>query len=98
VIEENCDTQQSLHPSIDILFQSAATLHCGVLAIIMTGMGKDGLEGVQALHAKGAVIVAQDPESCVVSSMPNAIIANNLATYILTPDDITRLLKDWCGS
>jgi two-component system chemotaxis response regulator CheB len=59
-----------------------------VLAIIMTGMGKDGYEAVKRLKQLGGYSVAQDEESCVVFGMPKALVENNLADAILPLDSI----------
>ena len=63
-------------PSVDVLFRSAAR-HAGadVAAAILTGMGKDGAEGMVALHDAGAYTLAQNRESCVVFGMPKEAIA-----------------------
>jgi two-component system, chemotaxis family, protein-glutamate methylesterase/glutaminase len=58
-------------PSVDVLFQSAAT--CAgrdALAIILTGMGNDGARGMKLMHEHGARTVAQNEETCVVFGMP----------------------------
>ncbi len=63
-------------PSVDILFKSAAVhLDSGAIAIILTGMGGDGSQGMLALYEAGAVTIAQDPATCVVGSMPQRAIA-----------------------
>jgi two-component system chemotaxis response regulator CheB len=61
-------------PSVDVTFDSVAQVYSGnVLAVILTGMGADGLEGCKTLKAKGAKIWAQDEQSCVVYGMPQAV-------------------------
>jgi two-component system, chemotaxis family, protein-glutamate methylesterase/glutaminase len=66
--EENC------RPSVNVLFRSIAETFSGnVLAVIMTGMGSDGLEGVKALKKKGCYCLTQDKASCVVYGMPKAV-------------------------
>ncbi len=61
-------------PAIDLLFKSAADCGAGPHAIagILTGMGKDGAEGLLRLREKGAITFAQDEASCVVYGMPKA--------------------------
>lgn len=63
-------------PAVDILFKSA--LDCGThaLAGVLTGMGKDGAEGLLRLREKGAITFAQDEASCVVYGMPKAAWEN----------------------
>ena len=74
----------SCKPSVDYLFHSVDDCVGGeALAIILTGMGSDGLAGCKRLHASGARVIAQDPDSCVVYGMPRQIAENNLAHEIL---------------
>jgi two-component system chemotaxis response regulator CheB len=62
-------------PSVDVLFRSAAKEFGGhVTAVLMTGMGEDGAEGMGAVKAAGGLTIAQSEESCVVNSMPRAAI------------------------
>ena len=63
-------------PSVDVLFHSAAGYGGrNVIAVILTGMGKDGAEGMVALRNAGAYTLAQSRESCVVFGMPKEAIA-----------------------
>ena len=66
--ENNC------RPAVDTLFRSVAA-HYGdtVLAVVMTGMGGDGCEGVRAMKRKGCLCLSQTRESCVVYGMPRAV-------------------------
>jgi two-component system chemotaxis response regulator CheB len=71
-------------PSVNPLFRSAAQ-HFGqhVLAVMLTGMGCDGLDGAHAIHRAGGLIIAQDEESSVVWGMPGAVATANLCTAVL---------------
>lgn len=84
----------SFRPSVDVLYSSAAEA-CGrrVLAIILTGIGDDGLEGARVLHEKGAPILAQREDTCVVYGMPKAVTRAGLATARLTPLDMVASLR-----
>jgi two-component system chemotaxis response regulator CheB len=62
-------------PSVDVLFRSAASMAENVLAVILTGMGKDGAAGMLDLHRAGAHTYAQDETSCVVYGMPKEAVA-----------------------
>jgi two-component system, chemotaxis family, protein-glutamate methylesterase/glutaminase len=74
----------SCRPAVDALFTSVARVYGGaVVAVVLTGMGQDGLRGVEALKAQGASVVAQDEASSVVWGMPGAIVGANLADRIL---------------
>jgi len=60
-------------PSVEVLFQSAATEAKGnALGIMLTGMGDDGADGMVAMRQAGAQTIGQDEESCVVYGMPKA--------------------------
>ncbi len=89
-VELNQEEQEnSCRPAVDVLFRSAAELYGGaVVAVILTGMGQDGLLGVRALKALGASVVVQDSSSSVVWGMPGAIAAANLADFVLPLRDI----------
>ena len=63
-------------PSVDVLFDSVA-IHAGKNAIgmLLTGMGRDGADGLLRMHQAGAYTLAQDEASCVVFGMPREAIA-----------------------
>lgn len=85
--------EKMCRPSVDYLFRSAAEHFRGsVLAVIMTGMGDDGLEGCRALKPLGACVIAQDAASCVVFGMPRHIIQQGLADQITSLDEIPNAL------
>lgn len=68
-------------PSVDLALKSAVEAFGDqVLAVILTGMGQDGLEGARKLKAAGGVCLAEHASSCVVYGMPRAVIENGLAT------------------
>ena len=91
-----CDApREALYkPSAAALFSSAAKVcHRRVLAVILTGIGDDGLKGAKDLHAYGAPILAQDRASCVVYGMPRAVTEAGYATASLSPADLAKILK-----
>lgn len=59
-------------PSVDMLFNSIAALKARAVGVIMTGMGKDGAQGLHAMHKAGALTLGQNEESCVIYGMPRA--------------------------
>lgn len=78
-------------PSVDPMFSAVATAYgCGALGIVLTGMGRDGVEGAQRLVACGGSILAQDEPSSAVWGMPRAILDAGLACAVLPPDKIAR--------
>jgi len=81
--------QNSCRPAVDALFASVAEVYGGeVIATILTGMGQDGLRGVQMLKAMGATVLAQDEASSVVWGMPGAVVNAGLADRVLPLDQI----------
>ncbi len=85
-------------PCADIMMTSAVeTVRGPLLGIVMTGMGKDGLEGARAIKKTGGVVVAQDEESCVVYGMPKAVVDDGLADFNPTLEDIPPTLMKIVG-
>lgn len=103
VIHLNRDPpEQSCRPSVDVLFRSVAATYSGqALAVVLTGMGQDGLVGCQALRAAGAQIVVQDEASSVVWGMPGFVARAGLADAVKPlPEislEISRRLRDSTG-
>lgn len=80
-------------PSIDVFFKSAAQYWPSKgTAILLTGMGRDGAEGLNALRQHGWYTIAQNKESCAVYGMPKAAIELNAAVDVLNPDAIATTL------
>ena len=66
--------ENSCRPSVDVLFRSVAAHFGGnMLAVIMTGMGNDGCEGVRTMKRRGCICLSQTEETCVVYGMPLAV-------------------------
>ena len=81
--------QNFCRPAVDALFSSIAETYGGaVIAVILTGMGHDGLHGTEILKARGASILAQDEASSVVWGMPGAVVNAGLADRVLPLDQI----------
>lgn len=71
-------------PSIDVMLRSVASVYGGrALAVVLTGMGRDGVDGCAAVQAEGAVVLVQDQASSVVWGMPGAIHAAGLADHVV---------------
>jgi two-component system, chemotaxis family, protein-glutamate methylesterase/glutaminase len=79
----------SCRPAVDALFASIGEVYGGaVLAVILTGMGQDGLHGVEILSARGARVLVQDEASSVVWGMPGAVANAGLADRVLPLDEV----------
>jgi two-component system chemotaxis response regulator CheB len=85
-------------PSIDTLLDAVARHHSsGSMAILLTGMGDDGAEGLLQVRRAGGMTIAQDPETCAVDSMPARAIGLGAAQAVLPPwgikEALTRVLS-----
>lgn len=74
--------ENSCRPAVDVLFRSAAETGAHILAVVMTGMGSDGLHGARLIAARGGRILVQDQESSVVWGMPGAIAQAGIANSV----------------
>jgi len=74
-------------PNIDVLFRSAALGRPGV-AVLLTGMGRDGADGLLTLRRAGWTTFAQSEATCAVYGMPDAAAKLGAARYVLSPAEI----------
>ena len=81
-------------PSVDVLFNSAARIKkSNLLAILLTGMGSDGAEGLNSLKNSGAFTVTQNEETSEVYGMPKAALEIGAAKCVLSLEQITEILS-----
>jgi two-component system chemotaxis response regulator CheB len=82
-------------PAVDVLFRSAAKAYgSGVLAVVLTGMGSDGLIGCRFIREQGGSVLAQDQASSIVWGMPGAVANAGLAHMVLPLDALApEILK-----
>jgi two-component system chemotaxis response regulator CheB len=91
--------ENSCRPAADVMFRSVASIYGGCsLAVVLTGMGYDGLRGVEVLRAKGADVIAQNAASSVVWGMPGAIARANLADLVLPIEEVAPAIIRRIGS
>ena len=85
------------YPSVDAMFMSLASL-CGsrVVAVILTGMGNDGSQGVRAIKAAGGDILAESEESAVVFGMPREAIATEMVDRVAPLERIAGEIVSMC--
>jgi two-component system chemotaxis response regulator CheB len=84
-------------PSVDVLFRSVAKeLGKESVAVLMTGMGDDGADAMQAVQAAGGLTIAQSTESCVVDSMPRAAIEAGYAARVVSLENLPSVLQILC--
>jgi len=81
-------------PAVDYLFFSAARMFgASAMALVMTGMGADGLDGARAVHARGGVVLAQDEASSAVWGMPGKVTEAGIASGTLPLGAIAEALN-----
>ena len=78
------EPENSCRPAVDVMFCSVAEVYGrNAIAVILTGMGHDGLRGITQLRQAGAYVIAQDEASSVVWGMPGAVVNAGLADSVL---------------
>jgi two-component system chemotaxis response regulator CheB len=76
--------ENSCRPSVDVLFRSVAEAYGPhALAVVLTGMGQDGLRGCERIHQAGGQIIVQDEDSSIVWGMPGFVASAGLADKVL---------------
>lgn len=88
-------------PSVDVTLISAAKVYGNnVLALVLTGMGKDGLEGARTIKQVGGSVMAEHESTAVIYAMPQAVVDANLADEIVPLHDIPKYIrrKGWMTS
>jgi two-component system chemotaxis response regulator CheB len=85
-------------PSVDVLFRSMAEeFGSRSLAVLMTGMGDDGAQGMGEIKAAGGMTIAQSEDSCVVFGMPKAAIDRGYAVRVVGLDVLANTLQAQCA-
>lgn len=80
-------------PSVDALFLSVAeTAGEQAIAIVLTGMGSDGVKGCRALRERNGYVICQDEASSLIYGMPKVVAAENLANWSANPTEIVERL------
>ncbi len=81
-------------PSIDVLFESALTYPMKkIFALILSGMGTDGVKGIIRLKEKGAVTIAQNEETSIVFGMNQKAIQEGGVSYVMSPDEMVEFFN-----
>ncbi|HEJ6597494.1 TPA: response regulator [Pseudomonas aeruginosa] len=82
-------------PSIDVFFESVANYWRGdAVGVLLTGMGRDGAQGLKQMRERGFLTIAQDQASCAVYGMPKAAAAIDAAVQILSLEKIAPRLAE----
>ena len=76
-------------PAVDVMFRSAARIWgAGLLGVVLTGMGRDGVEGSRSITERGGTVLTQDEATCLVWGMPGAVVEAGLSSESLPLDRI----------
>jgi two-component system chemotaxis response regulator CheB len=94
----NRDPQEnSCRPAVDVMFRSVAkSFGADVIAAVMTGMGRDGALGSRAIADAGGWVITQEPSSCVVPSMPNAVVEIGASHEVADLEHMGTMLARHC--
>jgi len=94
VSEEPADTLYK--PCVDVMMNSIADGYkAGVLGVMLTGMGSNGVDGARNIKGQGGIMLAQSEESCVVYGMPRAVVDANLADLVLPIDHMAAEITSY---
>jgi two-component system chemotaxis response regulator CheB len=80
---DSSEPRNFCRPSVDVMIESAVEIYGpGTLAVILTGMGSDGLHACEQVRKSGGQVIAQNEETCIVWGMPGAVVRAGLADTI----------------
>ncbi|MGZ3874442.1 MAG: chemotaxis protein CheB [Mucilaginibacter sp.] len=94
------DLSIKINMSIDIFFKSLADNHTfNIIAVVLSGLGRDGTMGIEAISKNGGVIIAQEPSSAKEESMPQGAINSGYADFVLDPqkmpEQVIKIVKEF---
>jgi two-component system chemotaxis response regulator CheB len=91
-------TTVSASPSGDLLLASLAQAHGARAAgAVLSGMGEEGVEGLRAIRQAGGLTFAQDPETCLVTQMPEAALRTGATEHVVSPESLATVLRALAG-
>jgi two-component system chemotaxis response regulator CheB len=84
----------STFPSGDLLLASMSRAYgANAAGAVLSGMGEEGAVGLMAIRRAGGLTFAQDPETCLVASMPQAAIRNKSTEHPVSPEALATVLR-----
>lgn len=91
--------EEGILPNADVLFSSLAACYGRKTAgVVLTGIGRDGTEGMKSIKAAGGVTLVQDEGSCVVFGMPKAAVGEGVVDEIVALDQLAGRLIELAGA
>ncbi|GEO79900.1 chemotaxis-specific protein-glutamate methyltransferase CheB [Pararhodospirillum oryzae] len=87
----------SIHPSVDHLFETALGVAKTPVAVVLTGMGRDGTQGAGAFARRALPVVVQEPGECVVAGMPFSVLEAGHASHVFPVARLGATLQEWCS-
>ncbi len=92
---QDTDLVNGHKPSAGVLFDSVAANYGNKsLAVIMTGMGKDGAREIGKVYGEGGMTIAQDQDSCIVYGMPRVAVENNYIRKVVSLSDMAAAISE----
>lgn len=86
--------ENGMRPAVSALFRSVADVYGkSVIGVLLTGMGRDGVQELLVMKQRGAITIAQDQASSVIYGMPGEAVSLGAATHVLSPDRIVTTLE-----
>lgn len=89
--------EEIINHSVNIFLKSLAESYGDhALSVILSGNGRDGLDGAKAVFSKGGVVLAQDPNTASFPSMPTEVIDHDHPSKVLSPKELGEYLNNIC--
>ncbi|MCF0064429.1 PAS domain-containing protein [Dyadobacter chenwenxiniae] len=88
--------ERSPHMTINTFFQSLASDYgTKAIAVVLSGLGSDGTDGIKAIKKAGGLVIAREPDGTEFHSMPANAIATGMVDYILEPEAMPAAIEDY---
>lgn len=95
IVLDDGPKENFVRPAADPLFRSVAEAYGKFsVGVVLTGLGRDGTQGISHIHSVKGSIIVQDPETAIASSMPSSAISSNVPTRIEPLDKISAAINE----
>jgi len=100
---KGCAVQKGTCAAVDVTLSSVATQYgSAVLGVILSGIGRDGVQGTLDVRASGGAVIVQETTTCLAGETPRAVIETGAATMVLPPEqiaaEVVRRVERGCGA